>query len=178
MQHKFGTNPTPSGTTGHRDTGDDMWFLIKGTFYSTVALVALSFLAAPPREEVEGGPQFNVTDAFTAVSGAYDYVSSLCVEKPDVCESGRETLQAIGARAREGALVAYQLIDAQLSGYGEPGTVADAIEAAPPLKRGHAVEIVQPAAAPVEMDAPFTTGTVTPTARPGSLPQPYRKPVP
>jgi hypothetical protein len=52
-----------------------MWFLIKGTFYCTATLVALSFLAAPPAEEKDGA-SFDMGAAITAASGAYEYVTS------------------------------------------------------------------------------------------------------
>ena len=154
-----------------------MWFLIKGTFYCTATLVALSFLAAPPAEERDGAG-FDMGAAMTAASGAYEYVTSLCVEKPEVCEKGAETFQALGQRAREGALVAYQLLDKQFT---DDGATAVADESAAP-KRG-VVEIVQPAVATpeianIEAEAPVITGTVMPTERPRHLPKPYQPPKP
>ncbi len=154
-----------------------MWFLIKGTFYCTATLVALSFLAAPPAEERDGAG-FDMGAAMTAASGAYEYVTSLCVEKPEVCEKGAETFQALGQRAREGALVAYQLLDKQFT---DDGATAVADESTAP-KRG-VVEIVQPVVATpeianVEAEAPVITGTVTPTERPRHLPKPYQPPKP
>jgi hypothetical protein len=154
-----------------------MWFLIKGTFYCTATLVALSFLSAPPAEERDGAG-FDMSAAVTAASGAYEYVTSLCVEKPEVCEKGAETFQALGQRAREGALVAYQLLDKQFT---DDGTTAVADETATP-KRG-VVEIVQPAVeaptlASAEAEAPVITGTVTPMERPKHLPKPYQPPKP
>lgn len=152
-----------------------MWFLIKGTFYCTATLVALSFLAAPPAEEKDGAG-FDMGAAVTAASGAYDYVTSLCVEKPAVCEKGAQTFQALGQRAREGALVAYQLLDKQFT---NDGTTAVADETLAPKTGG--VEILKPAVetprlASVETEAPVITGTVTPTERPKHLPKPYQPP--
>ncbi len=154
-----------------------MWFLIKGTFYCTATLVALSFLAAPPAEEKDGA-SFDMGAAITAASGAYEYVSSLCVEKPEVCEKGQETFQALGQRAREGALVAYQLLDKQFTEEGETD-VADEI----PAPKTGIVDIVKPAVetpsiAKVEAEAPVITGTVSPEARPKHLPKPYQPPKP
>lgn len=156
-----------------------MWFLIKGTFYCTATLVALSFLAAPPAEERDGAG-FDMGAAITAASGAYQYVTSLCVEKPEVCEKGAETFQALGQRAREGALVAYQLLDKQFT---TDGATAVAAEESVAPKRGGVVEIVSPAAetprlANVEAEAPIITGTVTPAERPKHLPKPYQPPKP
>jgi hypothetical protein len=154
-----------------------MWFLIKGTFYCTATLVALSFLAAPPAEEQDGAG-FDMGAAITAASGAYEYVTSLCVEKPEVCEKGAATFQALGQRAREGALVAYQLLDKQFT---DDGTTAVADETVAP-KTG-VVDIVKPQVeapriAQVEAEAPVITGTVTPTERPKHLPRPYQPPKP
>lgn len=154
-----------------------MWFLIKGTFYCTATLVALSFLAAPPAEEQDGAG-FDMGAAITAASGAYEYVTSLCVEKPEVCEKGAATFQALGQRAREGALVAYHLLDKQFT---DDGTTAVADETVAP-KTG-VVDIVKPQVeaprmAQVEAEAPVITGTVTPTERPKHLPRPYQPPKP
>lgn len=154
-----------------------MWFLIKGSFYCTATLVALSFLAAPPAEERDGAG-FDMGAAITAASGAYDYVSSICVEKPEVCEKGAETFQALGQRAREGALVAYQLLDKQFT---DDGATAVAEESAAP--KAGAVDIVKPALeaptlAVAETEAPIVTGTVAPLERPKHLPKPYQPPKP
>ena len=172
-----GETRTVPAKTGNRDLVKTMWFLIKGTFYCTATLVALSFLAAPPAEEKDGAG-FDLGAAITAVSGAYDYVTSLCVEKPEVCEKGAQTFQALGQRAREGALVAYQLLDKQFT---DDGTTAVAEDGAQP-KTG-VVEIVKPAVetpqlANIETEAPIVTGTVTPTERPKHLPTPYQPPKP
>ncbi len=162
-----------------------MWFLIKGTFYCSVALVALSYLGSPPREETEGGATFEISDAFAAATDAYAYMSSLCVEKPDVCEKGKQTFQALGQRAREGALVAYQLLDKQFT---EDGSAKLAEEI--PLPKKGMVEIVKPeveadaapALAATEVHATeaetIVTGTVVPSARPKNLPKPYTPPKP
>ncbi|ODS56843.1 MAG: hypothetical protein ABS40_08625 [Agrobacterium sp. SCN 61-19] len=154
-----------------------MWFLIKGTFYCTATLVALSFLAAPPAEEKDGA-SFDMGAAITAASGAYEYVTSLCVEKPEVCEKGKATFQALGQRAREGALVAYQLLDQQFTDEGT-AVVADEIQ----TPKTGAVEIIRPQVetprlVSADSEAPVITGTVTPSERPRHLPKPYQPPKP
>lgn len=101
-----------------------MWFLIKGTFWFTMVLVALSFFSGrEATEEAAAGPGFEMTDAVTAASQAYQYLSKICLEKPEVCEKGAETLTALGHRAREGALVAFELLDKQLSSGEQPTTL-------------------------------------------------------
>ncbi len=164
-----------------------MWFLIKGTFYCSVALVALSYLGSPPREEGQGGATLQIGDAFAAATDAYDYVSSICVEKPDVCEKGKQTFQALGQRAREGALVAYQLLDKQFTDDGSAKAVV-AEESLPKTKGRVEIEkpMVEADAAPAiaasavnatEAEA-IVTGTVVPNARPKNLPKPYTPPKP
>jgi hypothetical protein len=126
-----------------------MWFLIKGTFWFTMVLVALSFFSGREAAEETAAPRFEMTDAVAAASEAYLYLSKICLEKPEVCEKGAETLTALGHRAREGALVAFELLDKQLAAEGEPapagepsvetelvtGTVVTAPEQTVPLPR-------------------------------------------
>ncbi|MBB4007275.1 DUF5330 domain-containing protein [Allorhizobium taibaishanense] len=95
-----------------------MWFLIKGTFWFTLVLVVLSYFGGSSQGTGAGKPQFELANAVSAASGAYDYLSGLCGQKPEVCVKGAETFQAIGVRAREGALVAYQLLNRQFGGDG------------------------------------------------------------
>lgn len=88
-----------------------MWFLIKGTFWFTLVLVALSFIGGTQSASSTATSQFQLSNAISAATGAYDYVSGLCTTKPDVCVKGAQTFSAIGERAREGALVAFQLLN-------------------------------------------------------------------
>lgn len=107
-----------------------MWFLIKGTFWFTTVLVALSFFSSRPAEETEAKSQFEVTNAVTAAAGVYQYLSKLCLEKPEVCEKGAETLTALGNRAREGAQVAFEFLDKQLSDEEKAAMAAAVADAA------------------------------------------------
>lgn len=95
-----------------------MWFLIKGTIWFSLVLVALSYFGA--NNDDTQNTQMNVAGAVSAASEAYRYVSAICVEKPDVCVKGAETFHALGERAREGAKVAYELIDSHLNTVEEP----------------------------------------------------------
>lgn len=105
-----------------------MWFLIKGTFWFSLVLVALSYFGGGNEASKEPST-FDITSAVSAAGDAYRYVSAICAEKPDVCVKGAETFHALGERAREGAKVAYQLIDAQLATEETPDAVAAAIKA-------------------------------------------------
>lgn len=90
-----------------------MWFLIKGSVWFAAVLVVLSYFSSKPADEIQGVSALQVSDAFTAATQAYQYVSAICAEKPDVCEKGGETLSALGIRATEGARVAFELLDNQ-----------------------------------------------------------------
>ncbi|RYC26825.1 DUF5330 domain-containing protein [Ciceribacter ferrooxidans] len=105
-----------------------MWFLIKGTFWFSMVLVLLSYFGTRP-EAQDAGASLDVADAISAATDAYAYVSEICSVKPDVCVKGAETFAALGERAREGALVAYQLLDRQFGdeAKSEDAATADAI---------------------------------------------------
>jgi hypothetical protein len=90
-----------------------MWFLIKGSIWFAAVLVVLSYFSSKPATEIQGASALQVSDAFTAATQAYQYVSAICSEKPEVCEKGGETLSALGVRATEGARVAFELLDKQ-----------------------------------------------------------------
>jgi len=92
-----------------------MWFLIKGTFWFSMALVALSYFNSQPAENANG-PKLEVTDAVIAAGGVYAYLTEICSQRPEVCEKGGETLNALGLKAREGAYVAFEFLDQQFAG--------------------------------------------------------------
>lgn len=119
-----------------------MWFLIKGAFWFTVVLLVLPFFYGEQTPQPQGpAAQVDVADTVSAATEAFGYFSGLCAEKPDVCVKGAETISALGVRAKEGARIAYELLDAQFGSKGDPvmtGTVAE---------RGAAPE---PAAVPEE----------------------------
>ena len=138
-----------------------MWFLIKGTFWFSLVLVLLPFLDAESSAKLEKGPTVEIGDTFSAATEALNYVTAMCLEKPDVCEKGSETFVALGHRAREGARIAYQFLDTQ---FAEEG--ADVAKAEP--TEGEALDQPLPKmAASVDADAEVITGTVAiPTRRP------------
>jgi hypothetical protein len=93
-----------------------MWFLIKGSFWFGLVLVALSFFSGERPKDVASQPTSQFSDAFVAATGAYDYMSGLCGEKPEVCAKGADTMAALGHRARRGALVAFEMLDSRFGG--------------------------------------------------------------
>jgi hypothetical protein len=103
--------------------GNTMWFLIKTAFWFSLVLVLLPVFSSQSTSRLENDPKVQVSDAVSAATGAFQYVSALCYERPDVCVKGGETLTALGYRAREGALIAYQFIDHQL-GDGQSGVAS------------------------------------------------------
>ncbi|MCJ7996160.1 DUF5330 domain-containing protein [Rhizobium cremeum] len=151
-----------------------MWFLIKGTFWFSMVLVALSYFSTRPANDEATGPQVAVGDAIAVVTDAYQYISAICTEKPDVCEKGAETLTALGHRAREGAYVAYQILDSQFADQNtaEPAAPAMTLKPAPA-----ATAEAKTAAEPTTISE-IITGTVTPEPRPknGNGPKPYTPP--
>lgn len=148
-----------------------MWFLIKGAFWCSMTLVVLSFFGSQPAQDAAEGPSLEIGDAIVAATDAYHYLSAICTEKPDVCEKGAETFKFLGERAREGALVAYQILDSQFADDGEQA-VAEDEPARPSLSADAAPAQAEPVTDIV------TTGTVIPASRPrkDNLPKPYTPP--
>lgn len=147
-----------------------MWFLIRGVFWFSLVLIALPFFDGEAQKKLEGAPQVEAVDAISAAAGAISYISQICGERPDVCEKGAETAAALGSRAREGALVAYKILDKKFAdgahdakaGVDGATTASLPDTAAQPLpETPHVAEARQPA------DALVTGGIVPiPQARP------------
>lgn len=121
-----------------------MWFLIKATFWFSMVLVLLPFLDPSSAEKLEHGPKVELGDTFSAANEAFQYISAICIQKPEVCEKGAETFVALGHRAREGARIAYEFLDTQFA-------ETDAIKPDALVKTG---TVGQPAEAAAEMPAP------------------------
>lgn len=147
-----------------------MWFLIKSSIFFSLVLVALSYFGGSDNSNSQTS-QMNVAGAVSAASEAYRYVSAICVEKPDVCVKGAETFHALGERAREGAKVAYQLIDAQLAGTNPDEKLAIAAE---PVESNVSAPALESVVAQDSDD--LRTGTVI-KSQP-YVPMPQRRPAP
>ncbi|MCD2175556.1 DUF5330 domain-containing protein [Rhizobium sp. C4] len=141
-----------------------MGMLIKGTFWFCAVLVVLPFFDGEAQKKLEGAPQIEAADAVTAATGALSYIGEMCAKRPDVCVKGAETVSALGNRAKEGALVAYKLLDKNFSDKPPAGS-ADNNTAAPNV--AEATKSI-PAAAEQPMPDAVVTGTVipVPSARP------------
>ncbi|HEV7319480.1 MAG TPA: DUF5330 domain-containing protein [Ensifer sp.] len=92
-----------------------MWFLIKATFWFSMVLVLLPFLDPSSSNKLEHAPKVELGDTFAAANEAFQYISAICIQKPEVCEKGAETFVALGHRAREGARIAYEFLDTQFA---------------------------------------------------------------
>lgn len=92
-----------------------MWFLVKATFWFSLVLVLLPFLDPASSAKLGHGPTVEIGGTFSAANEAIQYISAICVEKPDVCEKGSETFVALGHRAREGARIAYEFLNTQFA---------------------------------------------------------------
>ena len=171
----------PNGKTGWTTT---MWFLIKGSFWFSLVLVLLPLFSTESSTRLANDPKLQFSDAFVAATGAYDYLTGMCDEKPEVCAKGAETFAALGSRAREGALVAYQLLDSRFGDQKEaklaaaaPSEVQAQASAVPQAaekpqanEKIAALNQPMPYRPPVDDDASsknLTTGTIPlPTPRP------------
>lgn len=81
-----------------------MGFLIKMAFWFSVVLLLLPL-------DSDGGPGINPLQAFFAAKEAVGDVAGICERKPEVCEVGKAAMQTIGARAKEGARIAYEMLE-------------------------------------------------------------------
>lgn len=144
-----------------------MGMLIKGTFWFCVVLVVLPFFDGEAQKKLEGAPQVEAADAVTAATGALSYIGEMCSQRPEVCIKGAETVSALGNRAKEGALVAYKLLDKNFSDKPAAATAAAKAETETAPNVAEATKSI-PAAAEQPLPDAVVTGTVipVPSARP------------
>lgn len=165
-----------------------MWTLIKGSFWFSLVLVLLPVFHSGSSERLANAPPVSFTDAFGMASGAYAYLTNMCAEKPDVCEKGGKTFTALGYRAREGALIAYEYLNSKFS--DEPAALAAAkapAAAQPAASAGQASDalaaakavasLADAALAPAEGDADAALAGDAAWQPMPRKPQPYRPPV-
>lgn len=134
-----------------------MWFLIKGGVWFALVLVVLSYFSSRPVVETKSASGIEMQDAVSAATQAYQYLTAICTEKPDVCEKGAETFSALGQRAKEGARVAFELLDSQFA--DEVPVVADGSKPQP------------------MPDTPLAADTIsTGTISAGAVPFPQKRP--
>lgn len=138
-----------------------MWFLIRAAFWFSLVLVLLPLFDNESTQKLQDAPGVEIGDTVTAASEAISYLSAMCLQKPEVCEKGAETFVALGHRAREGARVAYKLLDSQFADPAEK-TAATEVDLAQPLPP-------VPATGDVDAADKVVTGTIAiPSRRPAS----------
>jgi Family of unknown function (DUF5330) len=154
-----------------------MWFLIKTSMVFTMGLVVLSYFSSTPEAPVESeAGQLQISDAISAATQAYGYVSALCLEKPDVCEKGSETFTAIAIRAKEGARVAYEFLDSQLASEGDMKPAAGPTSNLVPkitVSSASSPAAMQPMPPALAQDAPHSGADAVVT---GTVPLPQKRP--
>lgn len=92
-----------------------MWFMIKGSFWFSLVLLALPFLNGEAEKRSEAAAEISVSDSIGVVITAIEDLKQICARQPEVCEKGGKTIAALGVRAREGARIAYEFLDAQFA---------------------------------------------------------------
>jgi hypothetical protein len=93
-----------------------MGFLIKSAFWLSLVLLVLPLGGGSE----EGEPSVGAFETFAAAQAAISDMAGLCERQPEVCEVGRSALHTIGIRAKEGARIAYGMLDEHLDETGEP----------------------------------------------------------
>ena len=81
-----------------------MGFLIRMAFWFSLVLLVLPL-------GTDGTPGVNPIQAFFAAKEAVEDMSGICERKPEVCSVGRAAMETIGARARESARMAYEMLE-------------------------------------------------------------------
>lgn len=85
-----------------------MFFLIRMVFWFSLVLLVLPLDAG---KTPGSPPPVSPLQAISAAREAIGDVAGLCERKPDVCETGKAAFATIGSRAREGARIAYEMLD-------------------------------------------------------------------
>ena len=85
-----------------------MSFLIRMAFWFSLVLLVLPLDPATGDGQAES---ISPIQAFFAAQEAVGDVAGICERKPEVCETGKAAMHTIGVRAREGARIAYEMID-------------------------------------------------------------------
>lgn len=65
--------------------------------------------------------------AVDAARQALDDIAGICERRPEVCATGRQVLQSLGEKAREGARLAYETLDRK---YGDADISTGSVPAA------------------------------------------------
>jgi hypothetical protein len=99
---------------------DDMFFLLRVTFWLTIVLALLPSGGAQQSAEAKVGP----TDAVVAAGAAVSDMSSFCDRQPEACVVGAKAAVAIGQRAQAGAKMVYEFFNDHAPRGNETGSVS------------------------------------------------------
>lgn len=91
-----------------------MGFLIKSAFWLSLVLLVIPF------GDREGETTVGAVEAFLAARAVVNDMAGLCERRPEACEVGRAAMHTIGVRAREGARIAYGVLDEHLDDGSQP----------------------------------------------------------
>lgn len=84
-------------------------------------IVVMILPAAPGEDQAPG---VGVIESIAAARDAIVDISSLCERQADACSTGREVLNALGEKARQGVSLVYRYVEEQMDRNGAPaGTV-------------------------------------------------------
>lgn len=92
-----------------------MGFLIKSAFWLSLVLLIIPLGGNDP---VDGQQAVGPVQTFMAAQAVISDMADLCERRPDACEVGRAAFNTIGVRAREGARLAYGMLDEQFAPEG------------------------------------------------------------
>lgn len=93
-----------------------MGFIIRSVFWLSLVLLLIPFGTSGSDGKAD---MVSPVEALLAARGALQDITGMCERKPDVCETGKAALHTIGVRAREGARLAYEVLDSR---YGDETT--------------------------------------------------------
>lgn len=90
-----------------------MWFMIKGAFWFSLVLMALPIINPGTQTDTEKptASAIDIPNSLSAAMVAIDDLRQICERKPDVCDKGAQTLNALGLQARDGAEIAFKMLD-------------------------------------------------------------------
>jgi len=166
-----------------------MGFLIKSAFWFTIVLLLLPFTNPRMESRLDSEPQVRIGATIVAATSALDDLTGICKRRPDVCETGGQTLAALAARARDGALIAYQFLGSRFAdGNADrlttatlPSSARDDVSLQKSASLAAKPEAVA-ASVPVPMPAPVeAVASQAPSPAPthaAFLPKPYSPPRP
>jgi len=90
-------------------------FLFKSAFFLTLIFVAIAFLTPHPDQnnQDETAGSYSALDALFVVRNTMADLGNFCERNPETCETGKSFFGSLGAKARDGARITYEFLDAK-----------------------------------------------------------------